>query len=175
MGDFRSIIFNFHTFKDFLDTLLLLLSNLFPIMLEKISSVRFQVFFFFLKFIKVYLLFWPGTYSSLKVSWVLVKSVYSAVVGYSSLENSLTSRWFGVLFRFSLADFLYIDFFQCLYHWERCLESLVMTGFASFSLPVSVFALRISKLLLNALTFMIIPSWQIDPYINMECSFLSLV
>lgn len=47
MGDFRSIIFNFHTFKDFLDTLLLLLSNLFPIMLEKISSVRFQVFFFF--------------------------------------------------------------------------------------------------------------------------------
>lgn len=92
MGDFRSIIFNFHTFKDFLDTLLLLLSNLFPIMLEKISSVRFQVFFFFLKFIKVYLLFWPGTYSSLKVSWVLVKSVYSAVVGYSSLENSLTSR-----------------------------------------------------------------------------------
>lgn len=124
-GFFRSMLFNFHVFTDFLVVIMLLLFNLILLWKENIFSM-----------ISTLLNFW-GLFSSTGHSlsqWMFhgYLKKFCTVVGWSLLHMPIRSHWLTVLIKYSISllTFLSSVSISC---WEGVLKSLVIIAYLSTS------------------------------------------
>lgn len=119
-------------------------------------------------------------WSILKVSCVLGKNVYSAVVVVIICKNHWPQGdWEGVLFRFFKSDSLYIDFCVCVFLSLRgqCWESLIITRHACVcSSVLTVFPHLFSSVVISAsLSSMSVCKWALTSlfiaWIEVQCDF----